>query len=121
MRKHIELKRFDQGTALTAGKLALPPLVIEGLEEFKGSFDRLCLHVGTAAIEAMLAADAEQLCGNRYQRRPLSGVGAALTCFDSTKQHFMVKVINPRSLRMFCRPRRTATIPKSAPVLATPA
>ena len=68
MRKHIELKRFDQGTALTTGKLALPPLVIEGLEEFKGSFDRLCLHVGTAAIEAMLAADAEQLCGNRYQR-----------------------------------------------------
>jgi hypothetical protein len=29
MRKHIELKRFDQGTALTTGKLALPPLVIE--------------------------------------------------------------------------------------------
>ena len=23
MRKHIELKRFDQGTALTTGKLAL--------------------------------------------------------------------------------------------------
>jgi putative transposase len=48
--------------------LALPPLVIEGLEEFKGSFDRLCLQAGTAAIEAMLAADAEQLCGKRYQR-----------------------------------------------------
>jgi putative transposase len=43
-------------------------LVIEGLEEFKGSLDRLCLQAGTAAIEAMLVADAEQLCGKRYQR-----------------------------------------------------
>src|SRR3989442_14981356 len=68
MTKHIELKRFNQGTALATGTLALPPLVIEGLEEFKGSFDRLCLQAGTAAIEAMLAADAEQLCGKRYQR-----------------------------------------------------
>src|SRR5215831_1025992 len=62
MTKHIELK------ALTTGTLALPPLVIEGLEEFKGSFDRLCLQAGTAAIETMLTADAEQLCGKRYQR-----------------------------------------------------
>ena len=68
MRKHIELKRFNQGTALTTGTLALPPLVIEGLAEFNGSFDRLCLKAGTAAIEAMLAADAEQFCGKRYQR-----------------------------------------------------
>ena len=59
---------MNQGTALATGTLALPPLVIEGLEEFKGSFDRLCLQAGTAAIEAMLAADAEQLCGKRYQR-----------------------------------------------------
>jgi hypothetical protein len=44
--------------------------VIEVLEEFKGSFDRLCLQAGTAAIEAMRAADAEQLCGKRYQRWP---------------------------------------------------
>jgi putative transposase len=28
----------------------------------------LCLQAGTAAIEAMLAADPEQLCGKRYQR-----------------------------------------------------
>jgi len=68
MTKHIELKTANQGTALATGTLALPPLVIEGLEEFKGSFDRLCLQAGTAAIEAMLAADAEQLCGKRYQR-----------------------------------------------------
>jgi hypothetical protein len=53
---------------LATGTLALPPLVIEGLEEFKGSFDRLCLQAGTAVIEAMLAADADQLCGKRYQR-----------------------------------------------------
>src|SRR2546430_16106960 len=68
MTKHIELKRLNQGTALATGTLALPPLVLEGLEEFKGSFDRLCLQAGTAAIEAMLAAGAGQLCGKGYQR-----------------------------------------------------
>src|SRR5262245_2749545 len=67
MTKHTELKKFNQGT-LATNTLALTPLVSEGLEEFKGSFDRLCLQAGTAAIEAMLAADAEQLCGKRYQR-----------------------------------------------------
>ena len=35
MTKHIELKRFNQGTALTTGTLALPPLVIEGLAEYE--------------------------------------------------------------------------------------
>ena len=65
MTKHIELRRINQGTALA---LALPPLVIEGLAEVNCSFDRLCLKAGTAAIEAMLAADAEQFCGKRYQR-----------------------------------------------------
>jgi hypothetical protein len=34
----------------------------------KRSFDRLCLQAGTGAIDTMLAADAEQLCGQRYQR-----------------------------------------------------
>src|SRR5215468_664910 len=67
MTKHIEPKTANQGTALATATL-VPPLVIEGFEEFKGSFDRLCLQAGTAAIEAMLAADAEQLCGKRYQR-----------------------------------------------------
>jgi hypothetical protein len=57
--KHIELKTVNQGTAQATGTLALLPLVSEGLEEFKGSFDRLCLHAGTAATEAMVAADAE--------------------------------------------------------------
>ena len=68
MTKDIALKAMNQGTVLVTGTLALPPLVIEGLEDFKGSFDRLCLRAGTVAIEAMLAADAEQLCGKRYQR-----------------------------------------------------
>src|SRR6476646_10027119 len=68
MTKHIELKTVNQGTALATGTLALPPWVIEGLEEVKGSFDPLCLHAGIAAIEAMLAADAEQLCGERDRR-----------------------------------------------------
>ena len=71
MTKHIGLKTMNQGTALATGTLALPTLVIEGLEEFKGSFDRLCLQAGTSAIEAMLAADAEQLCGKHYQRHPV--------------------------------------------------
>jgi hypothetical protein len=37
MTKHIELKKFNQATALATGTLALPALVIEELEEFKGS------------------------------------------------------------------------------------
>jgi putative transposase len=69
MTKHIELKTPNQGKAPATGTLALAPLVIEGLEEFRGSFERLCLRAGTAAIEAMLAADVEQLCGKRYQRQ----------------------------------------------------
>ena len=36
MTKRIVLKRMNQGTALVTDTLALPPLVIEGLEEFKG-------------------------------------------------------------------------------------
>jgi len=69
MMKRIAIEDVNQGTALATGTLALTPLVIEGLEDFKGSFDRLCLRAGTAAIEAMLAADAMQLCGKRYERR----------------------------------------------------
>jgi hypothetical protein len=52
MTQPIALKTVNQGTAVETGTLALPPLVIEGLEDFKGSFDRLCLQAGTAAIEA---------------------------------------------------------------------
>jgi hypothetical protein len=66
MTKHIELKRFNQDTVLATGTLALPPLVIEGLEESKGSFDRLCLQAGTAAIEAMLVADAAAPSASPY-------------------------------------------------------
>ncbi len=73
MTKHIGLKTMNQVTALATGTLALPPLVIEGLEEFKGSFDRLCLQAGTATIEAMLAADAEQLCGKATNATPTGG------------------------------------------------
>jgi len=69
MTKRIAFKDVNQETALATGTLSLTPLVIEGLEDFKGSFDRLCLRAGTAAIEAMLAADAGQLCGRRYERR----------------------------------------------------
>ena len=66
MTKNIAFKDVNQGTAL--GTLPLTPLVIEGLEDFWGSFDRLCLRAGTAAIEAMLAGDVALLCGQRYER-----------------------------------------------------
>src|SRR5215470_18578189 len=52
MTKHIEPKTANQGTALATATLALPPLVIEGFEEFKGSFDRLCLQASAAASAA---------------------------------------------------------------------
>jgi len=68
MTKPIAVKEAYQGTALASATLPLPPLVIEGLAEFRGSFDRLCLKAGIAAIEAMLAGDAETLCGKRYTR-----------------------------------------------------
>lgn len=54
MTKHIGLKTMNQGMALATGTLALTPLVIEGLEEFKGSFDRLCLQAGTSAMRRCL-------------------------------------------------------------------
>ena len=94
MRKHIELKRFNQGTALTTGTLALPALVIEGLAEFNGSFERLCLKAGTAAIEAMLAADAEQFCGKRYQRncRLLRARRERPTCHAAEQRYEVVPV-----------------------------
>jgi hypothetical protein len=56
MTKNIAFKDVNQGTALGTGTLPLAPLVIEGLEDFKGSFDRLCLRAGTAAIEAISPA-----------------------------------------------------------------
>ena len=68
MTKHIAVKEAYRGTALASGTLPLPPLVIEGLAEFQGSFDRLCLSAGISAIEAMLATDAAVLCGRRYGR-----------------------------------------------------
>jgi len=70
MTKHTELKTLNQATALATATLALPPLVIEGLQEFKGSFDRLCLQAGTAAIETMLAADAEHAASAISVTRP---------------------------------------------------
>jgi hypothetical protein len=48
MTKNIAFKDVNQETAL--GTLPLTPLVIEGLEDFKGSFDRLCLRAGTAGL-----------------------------------------------------------------------
>jgi hypothetical protein len=68
MTKSTSFKDVNQGTTLATGTLPLTPLVIEGLAKFQGSFDRLYLRAGAAAIEAMLAADAEQLCGKRYER-----------------------------------------------------
>ena len=59
---------YQQETALTGGRLPLPALVIEGLADFTGSFERLCLKAGIAAIETMLAGDAERWCGKRYER-----------------------------------------------------
>ncbi len=74
MRKYVSIKDMNQGTALATGTLPLTPLVIEGLAEFQGSFDRLCLSAGTAAIEAMLTDDVDRLCGRRYARHGGRGV-----------------------------------------------
>ncbi len=68
MTKSTAFKDLNQGTTLATGAQPLTPLVIEGLAEFQGSFDRLCLRAGTAAIEAMMAADVEQLCAERCDR-----------------------------------------------------
>lgn len=68
MTKSTAFKDVDQETALASGTLPLPPLVIDGLAEFQGSFDRLCMKAGIAAIEAMLAGDVARLCGRRYAR-----------------------------------------------------
>ncbi len=69
MTKTIAKPGLNQVTAVTSGTLPLPPLVIEGLAEFAGSFDRLCLRAGMAAIDTLLAGDVERLCGERYERR----------------------------------------------------
>ncbi|MGQ0662123.1 MAG: hypothetical protein ACT4P2_00775 [Pseudomonadota bacterium] len=42
-----------------------------------GSFERVRLQAGLAAIEGMLAAHAEALCGSRYERGPRAGAGCA--------------------------------------------
>jgi hypothetical protein len=47
MTKNIAFKDVNQGTELVTGTLPLTPLVIEGLEDFKGSFDRLRWIPGT--------------------------------------------------------------------------
>jgi hypothetical protein len=65
MTKNIAFKDVNQGTVLGTGTLPLAPLVIEGLEDFKGSFDRLCLRAGTAAIEAMLAGGSASAASRR--------------------------------------------------------
>jgi len=44
MTANVAFKYVNQGTAL--GALPFTPLVIEGLEDFKGSFDRLCRRAG---------------------------------------------------------------------------
>ena len=64
MSKHIADKDCIQGS----GVVPMPPLVIEALEDLRGSFERLCLGAGLAAIDAMLEEDAATLCGERYVR-----------------------------------------------------
>ena len=80
MTKHIELKRFDQGTALTTGTLALPALVIEGLEEFKGSFDRLCLPFGGHGCVSAAEPNWSFPVGRRSRRRTCCRAGRSTRC-----------------------------------------
>ena len=68
MSKDIAAQEAYQGTAIGSGTLASSLLVMKGLQDIEGSFDRLCLRAGLAAIEAILASDAETLCGKRYTR-----------------------------------------------------
>jgi hypothetical protein len=59
MTKHIAAQDVCRRTAIATETLVLRPLVIEGLQPFKGSFDRLCLRAEIAAIEMILAGDTE--------------------------------------------------------------
>ena len=97
MTKHIELKAANQGTALATGTLALPPLVIEGLEEFKGSFDRLCLQAGTAAtcrgplwVLVVSKELAKDIGGDSRERRVSQAAIAAISGLMPTM--FMTRV-----------------------------
>lgn len=56
MIKIIGKQGLNQETSLVGGPLPLPPLVIERWADFQGSFDRLCLKAGIAAIDTPLAS-----------------------------------------------------------------
>ncbi len=56
----IAAQEACQGTAVARGTLRLPPLVIEGVHGLEGSFDRLCLRAGIAAVQAILAGDCDE-------------------------------------------------------------
>jgi hypothetical protein len=54
MRKHIELKRFNQGTALTTGTLALPPLVMRDLRSSTAASSDCVLRLGLRPLRRCL-------------------------------------------------------------------
>lgn len=57
MSKDIAAQEAYQGTAIGSGTLASSLLVMKGLQDIEGSFDRLCLRAGLAGDLGTSAPD----------------------------------------------------------------
>ena len=50
--------------------LAVTPRMEEAWQAMDACFGRFCLTAGVEALQAMMAADVEDLCGRRHARSP---------------------------------------------------
>ena len=54
----------------TSRTLAVTPRMEEAWQAVDACFGRFCLTAGIEALQAMMAADVEELCGRRHARSP---------------------------------------------------